>query len=205
MGRDKCGLGQDSYCYEGSDVLRNKLNITDGDDFDNAEEEITQISVEGINFCAPPYNLDYLCDIHRQLFGDLFDWAGELRTVDISKGTTRFCTCLRIKAEADKLFEALAANNFFVTYTREELVKAAAEFYIELNMVHPFREGNGRTQRILFEHIIINCGYEFSLSDVDEQEWTAANIAGVDCDYKPMEEIFEQCIGDQLGGDLELK
>ena len=65
-------------------------------------------------------------------------------------------------------------------------------------MTHPFREGNGRAQRILFEHIIINSGYEFSLDDVSENEWIQANIAGVDCNYDPMAKIFDRCIGDTL-------
>lgn len=65
-------------------------------------------------------------------------------------------------------------------------------------MAHPFREGNGRAQRILFEHIIINCGYEFDLENVTQNEWIAANIAGVDCNYTPMTAIFDRCIGQQF-------
>jgi cell filamentation protein len=65
-------------------------------------------------------------------------------------------------------------------------------------MLHPFREGNGRAQRILFEHIIINCGYEFDLETIEQKEWIEANIAGVGCDYTPMAKLFSRCIGSKL-------
>jgi cell filamentation protein len=92
----------------------------------------------------------------------------------------------------------LADANYFEDESREMLVAHAAQLYIELNMTHPFREGNGRAQRILFEHIIINCGYEFSLDDLTEEEWLQANIAGVNCNYEPMTNIFDRCIGSEL-------
>ena len=60
-------------------------------------------------------------------------------------------------------------------------------------MVHPLLEGNGRAQRILFDHIVVN--YEFSFASITEHEWTEANIAGANCDSKPIEVIFERCIG----------
>ena len=63
-------------------------------------------------------------------------------------------------------------------------------------MVHPFREGNGRVQRILFEHIVANCGYEISWSDIDKDSWVEANIAAVICDYSKLESIFDFCIED---------
>jgi cell filamentation protein len=65
-------------------------------------------------------------------------------------------------------------------------------------MVHPFRDGNGRAQRILFEHLIINAGYEISWWAVEADEWTRANIAAVACDYQPLIDIFERCIGQQI-------
>ncbi|MNO03025.1 putative adenosine monophosphate-protein transferase fic [compost metagenome] len=65
-------------------------------------------------------------------------------------------------------------------------------------MLHPFREGNGRAQRILFEHLILNAGYTVSWWAVNEREWVEANIAAVVCDYQPMTAVFEQCIGQPI-------
>lgn len=198
MARDKYGTGDDPYCYPGSNVLQNLMNIEDDEELAIAEVELTELAVEEIELDAPPYDLDYFQSLHQQVFEDIYEWAGEPRSIDMSKGTTRFCTCKRIAPEANKLFQQLAGENYYEDYEREAFVSAIAELYIELNMVHPFREGNGRVQRLLFEHIIINAGFEFDLEGITQQEWVAANIAGVSRDYGPMTALFDRCIGAQL-------
>ena len=82
--------------------------------------------------------------------------------------------------------------------TRQQLTCAVAELYGDLNMIHPFREGNGRAQRILFDHIIINAGHEISWWEVEESEWIQANVDAVVCDYQLMTEIFQRCIGQAI-------
>lgn len=191
---DKYGTGDDPYCYPGSDVLINKLDIKEDDKLAEAEKVLSDLSLDDIEFSPPPYNLDYFQSIHLQLFSDIYEWAGKIRTVDISKGNTRFCACQFIEREANKLFDDLAKANYFIHYTRDELIKAIAEFYVEINVVHPFREGNGRAQRILFEHIITNTGFTLSLESIEQDEWIEANIAGYNANYSPMEAIFEHCI-----------
>jgi cell filamentation protein len=198
MSLDKYGTGQDPYCLENSNTLINRLGIYSEKELQDVELQLTEIAALDIDFCPPPYDLNYLCELHRMLFGDIYTWAGDIRSIDISKGDTRFCNCNRIEAEANKQFEKLKEAGYFENDCRESLIAHTAELYIELNMTHPFREGNGRAQRILFEHIIINSGYEFSLDDVSENEWIQANIAGVDCNYDPMAKIFDRCIGDTL-------
>lgn len=198
MTPDKYGTEDDPYCYPDSDVLRNILNIENNSELKEAEEVLTELAAIQIEFDPPPYNLDYLRSIHQQLFEDLYKWAGDLRTIDLTKGTTRFCNVNRIVPEADKQFKALKKASYFISYKRGSLVEAVAELYIELNMVHPFREGNGRVQRILFEHIIINCGFEFDLEGITQHEWVDANIAGVGCNYTPMIELFDRCIGEKF-------
>ena len=152
-------------------------------------------NVHALALALPPYDLNYFARIHRALFSDLYPWAGQLRTIDISKGDTRFCFCQRIEIEAHKLFSLVDNGQALTDLTRAELIKTSAEFYADLNVIHPFREGNGRAQRILFEHMIINCGYEIDWSRVGQEEWLQANIAGYYCHYQPMYAIFEKCIG----------
>ncbi|WP_444916319.1 Fic/DOC family protein [Microbulbifer sp. JMSA003] len=198
MTLDKYGTGNDPYCYHDSDVLINLLNIEDDEELAEVEARLTELAVEEIEFNPPPYKFEYFKAIHRQLFEDVYGWAGELRTIDISKGDTRFCTCSRVTAEANKLFQKLADADYYENHNRNTLVSEIAEFYIELNMIHPFREGNGRAQRILFEHIIINTSHEFNLESITRHEWIAANIAGVNCNYAPMSALFDRCIGPKL-------
>jgi len=144
---DKYGTGQDPYCLPGTSVLNNRLGLTTDEELNEAERVLSTIAANEINFESPPYDLPYLCRIHRQLFGEIYDWAGEFRTVDISKGTTHFCNVLRIEPEANKLFRALANTNWFEGLNRLELVTAVAEFFGDLNMIHPFgKETDGRNE-----------------------------------------------------------
>ena len=179
-------------------VLRNRLGLTDERALHDAERTLTEIAASTLDFELPPYDLDYLQRIHRALFIDIYKWAGELRTVDISKGGTHFCNVTRIEAESAKLFRRLAAANWFEGQARHDLVCAVAELYGDLNMIHPLREGNGRAQRILFDHIIINAGDEISWWEVGEREWIQANIDAVVCDYRALAEIFQRCIGQAI-------
>ncbi|MFJ1339300.1 putative adenosine monophosphate-protein transferase Fic [Pseudomonas caricapapayae] len=195
MNLDKYGVGQDPYCFPGTTVLCNHLNLRDDALLCQAERDLSSIAASEIDFVLPPYDLPYLQNIHRRLFMDLYPWAGELRTVDISKGDTHFCTVNRIEPEAKKMFRCLAQANWLEGLSRPGLVSACAEHFGDLNMLHPFREGNGRAQRILFEHLILNAGYTVSWWAVNEREWVEANIAAVVCDYQPMTAVFEQCIG----------
>ncbi|MEH6648870.1 MAG: putative adenosine monophosphate-protein transferase Fic [Motiliproteus sp.] len=201
---DKYGTGDDPDCYPDSTTLINLLDIKDADLLEDAEREISELTAIEIDFESPPYDLDYLCSIHQTLFEDIYAWAGELRQIDISKGDTRFCVCSRIEPEADKLFVGLANQNYFSDLEYDDLVNALAEFYGDLNVVHPFREGNGRAQRILFEHIVVNCGWEISWDDISADEWIEASIDSYQCDYTSMEAIFHRCLGGMIEADEEL-
>jgi len=109
---DKYGTGHDGqYCYPGSSVLINKLGIITGDALDAAEIELTQARVDQYDPNFDDISLPALRAIHFYLFQDLYDWAGDLRTVDISRGNTRFANVNRIELEADKLFRQLAQEN----------------------------------------------------------------------------------------------
>jgi len=197
---DKYGVGQDPYCYPGTAVLRNHLGIAEYGLLAEAERALSEVAAESIEFTPPPYDLSYLKSIHQRLFSDLYDWAGELRTVDISKDETHFCMTSRIEPEANKLFDSLAKADWFQNLDRTSLISASAELFGDINVVHPFREGNGRAQRILFEHIIVNAGYEISWWAVDAQEWVQANIDAVVCDYAALTSVFERCIGQPISG-----
>ncbi|MFP3501946.1 putative adenosine monophosphate-protein transferase Fic [Burkholderia sp. SIMBA_062] len=198
MTLDKYGTGQDPYCYPDSRTLRNRLDIRGDERLAQAERELSEIAASQIDFSLPPYDLAYLKQIHRELFQDVYEWAGESRTIDISKGNTRFCTAGRIEPEAQKIFEAMERRDWFEELDRPALIVAVAEKFGDLNMIHPFREGNGRAQRLLFEHLIVNAGFEISWWQVEEPEWIDANVAAVICDYRPLEAVFERCIGRRI-------
>lgn len=191
----KYGGGQDPYRYPDSGVLRNLLNIHDEDLLQEAERELSEIAACTLRLHPAPYDLSFLQLIHKTLFSDVYEWAGELRTVNIKKGDTLFCTAERIVPEAEKIFRAMAHASRFTGTTKTDLVVKVAEAYGDLNVIHPFRDGNGRSQRILFEHIIINAGFTVDWWLVDTADWVPANIDAVACDYRGLETIFKRCIG----------
>jgi len=195
---DKYGAGQDPYCYPGTCVLRNRLGVREDDRLSHAERALSEIAASEIEFELPPYDLAYLKRIHRHLFEEVYGWAGEIRTVDIAKGNTRFCNVNRIEPEAHKLFLRLSRSGWLEHLDHASLIVAVAEFFGDLNVIHPFREGNGRAQRILFEHIIVNAGYEIDWWPVGECEWVQANVDAVTCDYRALIVIFDKCIGGRI-------
>lgn len=193
---DKYGTGQDPYCFDNTNVLINKLNITDDANLEQAEQDITLATRELINFTPPPYDFNHLKDIHRIIFSPIYQWAGEVRTIDISKDDTRFCNANRIEPEAAKIFANLDNQNYFVDLSKELLIKHLAILYDDINVLHPFREGNGRTQRVFFEHIMLNCGYGVDWLQVTKDEWLKANQRAYYGHHSLLEQIFERVILD---------
>jgi cell filamentation protein len=139
------GAFDDPYLYPGTAVLRNLLDIRDARALESYEVEISRLrSWERL----PEGNFDpaHYCAVHRHLFGDVYAWAGQYRTVRIAKGETMFCYPENIAAQMDELFCGIEGGARFRDVTPEEFVTRLARFLAELNAIHPFREGNGRTQ-----------------------------------------------------------
>jgi cell filamentation protein len=192
---DKYGTGTDKqYCYTNSGVLINKLGLTDECALEEAEVELTQARIEQFDPNFDDISLAALRGIHRYLFQDIYDWAGELREVDISKGATRFANITRIEPEANKLFRGLANENYLVDLSRKRFVARLAHYYCELNVVHPFRDGNGRAQRLLFEVISINAGYLLRWEPIGRTEWLHANIAAYNCQLEPLMSLLDRTL-----------
>ncbi|MCS0126580.1 Fic/DOC family protein [Vibrio alginolyticus] len=188
---DKYGCDQDPLCYPDTDILINKLGIKDNAELQEAEQEFARTALCEIEFEDPPYDLAYLQSLHKTLFGRVYDWAGEIRDSKISKGETVFCVPNRIVPEANKYFNRLADKNFFQGMDEDEFVIAMADLYADINSVHPFREGNGRAQRILFEHLALYNDYQITWKFLSTEEWIKANIDGFKGDSRALVDIFK--------------
>ncbi len=146
-------------------------------------------------------SLDYrhLKDIHYFLFSDVYNWAGKDRfEADIKalfgKGKTRFTPFEKIPHVSKALFDALKEENYFKHQPKKEFIKSAAIFMNGLNILHPFREGNGRVQRIFMEYLAKNAGYVLSFHQVSSKEMILASIHGVSGNLIPMEKIFTKAL-----------
>ncbi|OAT15718.1 cell filamentation protein [Buttiauxella noackiae ATCC 51607] len=162
----------------------------------HAQDETIAQRVETIELGPLHRGLPWLCAIHQQLFQDVFDWAGELRDVDISKGETRFCHFEYIENEGNDLMQEMEDEHYLVGLARDEFVKRLAHYYCEINVLHPFFVGSGRAQRVFFEQLAIHAGYVLDWSDVDPDEWQTANQAGALGDLNPLCEIFTKVVSE---------
>ena len=140
---------EDIYCYSGTSVLRNKLDLTDQQKLDQFEGEITTLRLVELqeNPIAGQFDLAHLKKLHFHIFQDIYDWAGELRTVDISRENSRFAHAQFIESAAKSLFNKLQQEHFLKGLTIDQFALRAAHYLSEINVLHPFREGNGRAQR----------------------------------------------------------
>lgn len=183
------------YCYGGTDVLINKLGIHDAETLAAAEKKLTglrilelmQNPIEGI------FDLQHLCDIHRHIFQDLYAWAGRLRDVDIAKGNL-FCKAEYLDTECSRIFSALSRERLFGVGTTQKAVKILAYYFSEINALHPFREGNGRTQREFIRELALSEGYIVEFYRITEEEMLDASRESFLCNYGPMEDLFRRCI-----------
>jgi cell filamentation protein len=142
--------------------------------------------------------LDYthLKEIHRFLFEDVYTWAGKDRyesgvTAIFAKGTTLFTAYDKVPSTASILFDSLKKEHFFTGQDRKTFVKSAALFMNGLNILHPFREGNGRVQRIFMQYLAQNAGYTLYFDKISAHEMVQASIEGAMGRTLRMEKIFD--------------
>lgn len=156
----------DADCYEGTFTLINKLDIRNEVQLQEVESIITTFKATELLKKPLKVDFDFLdyCNIHRELFENLYDWAGELRKIGISKKTTKFTEPEKIAELGELMFERLRRFNYFKDLSKNEFIIEIADFYNSLNMLHPFREGNGRTQRVFFVQLIRNAGHDIDYS-----------------------------------------
>lgn len=140
--------GPDPYLDPATGLLRNRLGITDPAELARAEAELTALRLVELRRTPVPggYDLEHLRGFHRFIFGDVYDWAGEPRTVSIGKGHL-FCLPQHIDSFAADIFGRLAGWRYLRGLERDEFLDRLAELLADINALHPFREGNGRTQR----------------------------------------------------------
>ena len=162
----------DTYCYPGTDALRNKAEITNAQDLDTFEGELSTLrSIEILeNPIAGQFDLAHLQRIHLALFQDVYDWAGKIRTVDISRGNSRFANVRFIESAANDIFTKLARENWLKGLDAVALSKRLAHYLSEINALHPFREGNGRVQRIFISQLSQSAGYQLDYSDLEQEQ-----------------------------------
>ena len=183
-------------CYEGTTCLINKFGIQDDKQLSLIEGQIT--FAKGSELERNPMNgnfdFEHYRAIHKYLFDELYEWAGKIRTVDMSKKGTNFAKANEIEKLADACFSRLKSENYFKRQEFDEFVNNIVDFYCVTNMLHPFREGNGRTQRIFISQLIRYAGYDIDFSKINTDDLMSATIHAANGIDDFLKEIFKNAI-----------
>ena len=173
----------DPYLIVGSTCLLNNLGIRDTQLLNEAEKEISAAAYAELILCpvTPTFDTAHLRQIHYRLFGDIYPWAGEIRTTEIAKGNKLFLPYSLISATLESVFEELQQEVFLKGLEPIPFAQRAAYYLGRINAIHPFREGNGRTQRIMLDQLAELSGYGFQWDAISgEQMASACRLARMD-------------------------
>lgn len=198
----KYNVKSSSIYLEGSDVPKNKLNLSDSDTIHEMERELLKESYEVFYDELDEdtiFDENYLKDLHKRTFESLYEWAGEYRDFNMAKGESRFCQGSFVETSSKKIFDELQKDNYlkdFEKRSKEEFAKKLAYYKCELNALHPFYELNGRVTRMFFDMIVSYNGYRF----IDYSKVTPEHYikCAIECVQFADESGFEKIILDGL-------
>lgn len=186
---------QDPYSYPGTNVLRNVPGIKDPEKLSDFEYKMA--TLRELQLIEQPihgkFDLKHLQGIHKELFKDTYDWAGEIRTVGISKGGSSFAQPGMIEGYANStVFKDLQKDNYLRGMEKEQFVERLSHHFSEINALHPFREGNGRATRVFVEELGKQAGYSLDFDKVEPEAWIEASRASFNGRMGPIQEIFRE-------------
>lgn len=188
---------QSEYLYPGTNVLRNLPGIHDPVQLDRHERYHVNCRTLELKFSPGRgnFDLDHLRAIHLHLFQDLYPFAGELRNVNIGKNDFWFCDRRMITRLSDQIFTELKKESNLTGLSEAAFAKRVAYFHTEINYMHPFREGNGRSTREFLSQLARNSGYKLEWDKVSVQEYMSAVIKTQEPeDRADLEKIFIKCL-----------
>jgi len=188
----------DPYIDPTTGVMHNKLGITSKEGLRVAEYFATYHR-SNVLLRTPikgDFDLEHLCAIHKYLFQDVYEWAGELRTVNMSKGQFSFARVVSLESDMTEIHSKLLTENFLRDLDKEQFVEKFTEIYRDLNALHPFRDGNARATREFIGQLAREAGYTLDQKQIEEKknEWHRAAANTVFGVMGKMEGIFREAI-----------
>ena len=183
------------YYYEDVDVLINKMDIKDKELLDEYERRIVSLKlfiIEHTKF-NDKFDINHLKEIHNFLFSEIYSFAGEFREENLAKDDFRFAACDFIESELTKLLVPILDFEELKKYDIDEISKKIAHYISEINVIHPFREGNGRTYREFVRQFAAKCGWNLNWSKCPYEEIYLASINSV-YDDRELIEVIKKCL-----------
>jgi cell filamentation protein, protein adenylyltransferase len=190
-------VSQDPHSDPVTGVLYNRLKLRSAAALEAAEREITHAALILLDESpvSPSYDLPHLREIHRRIFGDIYEWAGQIRTVAIAKGAV-FCLPQYVESSAAVIFRELHDEDCLRGLRHDMFVGRLAYYLGEVNALHPFREGNGRAQRAFFRQLARDAGFTLAWQHLDPVRNVEASAAIMRGDPEPMREMLRALIID---------
>lgn len=183
----------DPYCYTGTSVLKNIPGIRDQAALDEFEKALVrQRSLEALP--QGRLGVRHYRSVHHHLFQDVYRWAGRFRTVRTHRGTSTFCYPENIDSQLRLLFNSLKQVNYFAGLSEQSFAASAAHFLATLNAVHPFREGNGRSQSAFLGLLAVRAGHPLDLTRLPPVAFRDAMIESFGGSEAPLAEEIRNLI-----------
>ena len=182
------------YCYPNSNTLVNKLNIHDNKKLAIIEKKLVLLKLYTLmqNKNIGNFDINHFLSIHKFLFEDIYPFAGKIRSEDIAKDSFRFAKWEYIEEQLNFLLNKLAKDNF-KKLDKDAMSKKLAYYMSELNVLHPFREGNGRTIREFIRELAYVNGYSLDIKNVSPKEMLNASIESI-VDTTHLEKVIFKCL-----------
>jgi cell filamentation protein len=171
-------MAEDPYVYPGTGTLRNNLEMRDPTELSQAEADIVGLALRALVDEPLPgdYDLAHWQAFHRRIFGALYPWAGELRTVQIAKPNAFYARPEHIAGYARDVFAKLGEERHLVGLDREAFLDRLTHYHAEMYAVHPFREGNTRSLRTFLGQLAAVAGHRVDWEHLDHEQSFAANV-----------------------------
>lgn len=184
------------YVYPGTTVLRNRLDVRDAGELARREARATTLRIAQLQDCGLPgdHDLLHLRAFHRHIFQDVYDWAGELRTVTIAKPGSMFALPQHVEGYLVEVFAELASERHLRGLDRNSFAARLAHYLAEVNAAHPFREGNGRAQRAFFGQLAGDAGFHLAWERLDRARNIETSQAAHRGDEQPLRAMLSELI-----------
>ncbi len=182
------------YFFSDCDILANKLGVKEEKLLKSLEADLTNQRLLELSekTLKGRFSVTHLKNIHKYVFQDIYPFAGKFRKEDIWKGDTFFCKSQYIVLALDELLSKLKHEKFLLGLDRTAFSERAAYYMAELNMIHPFREGNGRTIREYIRTLALKSKYVINWSLIDSNRLLEASILSANKNFIPLSKcLFE--------------
>lgn len=196
------------YFIPGTEVLRNRVGAQTIEELQNAENDLVEARIIELRespeiLGARTYDLPFLQAVHRQLFQDVYVWAGDVRTVGIEKEDEAFCPPGNIRQAMDHVSRQIYEREQLKAVPREDLPNVIAYLYDYVNFAHPFREGNGRATREFFDLLLSERGAGLDWRKTDQGElYSACHAARADDDRGGLVAMFTKILDSEPAYDF---